>query len=118
MIRERGMIPGLSTHMPEAIPYTDNNGYDIETYIQIYNAAGFLMQVEADWVMRVIRNAAKLARLIEISECVVAGALAREESRGAHLRRDVPHADDRWQQHTIARRGADGRSLHIKRHSS
>ncbi|MCX7799782.1 MAG: hypothetical protein N2109_05500 [Fimbriimonadales bacterium] len=59
MIRERGMIPGLSTHMPEAIPYTDSNGYDIETYIQIYNAAGFLMQVEADWVMRVIRNAAK-----------------------------------------------------------
>ncbi len=63
-------------------------------------------------------EALELARLIEISECVVAGALAREESRGAHLRRDVPHADDRWQQHTIARRGADGRSLHIKRHSS
>lgn len=59
MIRERGMVPGLSTHMPEAIPYADGNGYDIETYIQIYNAAGFLMQVEADWVMRVIRNANK-----------------------------------------------------------
>jgi hypothetical protein len=59
LIRERGMIPGLSTHMPEALVYADRMGADVETYIQIYNAAGFLMQVEADWVMRVIRNAKK-----------------------------------------------------------
>lgn len=43
MIRERGMIPGLSTHMPEAVVYADRQGADVETYIQIYNAAGFLM---------------------------------------------------------------------------
>jgi hypothetical protein len=59
MIRERGMIPGLSTHMPEAVRIADRTGIDVETYIQIYNAAGFLMQVEADWVMRIIRNAKK-----------------------------------------------------------
>ncbi len=59
MIRERGMIPGLSTHMPEAVVYADKMNADIETYIQIYNAAGFLMQVEADWVMRVIHEAKK-----------------------------------------------------------
>ena len=59
MIRERGMIPGLSSHMPEIIPYADNMNADIETYIQPYNAAGFLMQVEADWVMRTIQNAIK-----------------------------------------------------------
>jgi hypothetical protein len=59
MIRERGMIPGLSTHMPETVVYADNMGADVETYIQIYNAAGFLMQVEADWAMRVIREAKK-----------------------------------------------------------
>jgi hypothetical protein len=59
MIRERGMIPGLSTHMPEAVVISDKTGIDVETYIQIYNAAGFLMQVEADWVMRIIRNAKK-----------------------------------------------------------
>lgn len=59
MIRERGMIPGLSTHMPEAIIYADKTNTDIETYIQIYNSAGFLMQVEADWVMRVISEAKK-----------------------------------------------------------
>jgi len=59
MIRERDMIPGLSTHMPEAVTYADRTGADVETYIQIYNAAGFLMQVEADWVMRIIHDAKK-----------------------------------------------------------
>ncbi len=59
MIRERGMIPGLSTHMPESIVYADAMGADVETYIQLYNAAGFLMQVEADWVMRIISQAKK-----------------------------------------------------------
>ena len=59
MIRERGMIPGLSTHMPETVVIADKSEADIETYIQIYNAAGFLMQVEADWVMRIISEAKK-----------------------------------------------------------
>jgi len=59
MIREREMIPGLSTHMPEAVTIADKTGADVETYIQLYNAAGFLMQVEADWVMRIIHNAKK-----------------------------------------------------------
>jgi hypothetical protein len=59
MIRERGMIPGLSSHMPEAVTLADKTGADVETYIQIYNADGFLMQVEVDWVMRIIRSAKK-----------------------------------------------------------
>jgi hypothetical protein len=59
MIRQRGMIPGLSTHMPEAVVIADRTGADVETYIQIYNAAGFLMQVEVDWVMRIIHRAEK-----------------------------------------------------------
>jgi hypothetical protein len=57
MIRERGMIPGLSTHAPESIVYADETGLDIGGYIQIYNAIGFLMQIEVDWVNRVIWNA-------------------------------------------------------------
>jgi len=59
MIRDRGMIPGLSTHMPETIAYADAAGLDVATYIQIYNAAGFLMQVEVDWVHRIIWEARK-----------------------------------------------------------
>jgi hypothetical protein len=59
MIRDRGMIPGLSTHMPEAVKIADDTGADVETYIQLYNAAGFLLQVETDWVMRIIKEAKK-----------------------------------------------------------
>ncbi|MFL7793863.1 MAG: hypothetical protein AB8I69_17090 [Anaerolineae bacterium] len=59
LIRAREMIPGLSTHMPETVVIADKMGADVETYIQLYNAAGFLMQVEADWVMRIIGNAKK-----------------------------------------------------------
>lgn len=59
MIRERGMIPGLSTHMPETPVYADKTNLDVATYIQIYNAAGFLMQVEVDWVHRIISEAKK-----------------------------------------------------------
>ncbi len=53
-IRERGMVPGLSTHMPETPMYADEMKLDVGTYIQIYNAAGFLMQIEIDWVQRMI----------------------------------------------------------------
>lgn len=59
MTRERGMIPGLSTHMPETIGFADATGLDVATYIQIYNSAGFLMQVELDWVQRIIWRAKK-----------------------------------------------------------
>ena len=41
MIRENGMVPGLSAHMPEMIVFSDLNGYDVETYIQIYNEWAF-----------------------------------------------------------------------------
>jgi hypothetical protein len=57
MTRERGMIPGLSTHEPESIVFADETGLDVATYISIYNAAGFLMPIEIDWVNDVIHNA-------------------------------------------------------------
>lgn len=59
MIRDNGMIPGLSAHMPELIVYSDLNEYDVQTYIQIYNCMGFLMQVEIEYVHKIIWNAQK-----------------------------------------------------------
>lgn len=59
MIREAGMIPGLSAHMPELILYSDANEYDVQTYVQIYNCQGFLMQVEVEYINSVIWNAKK-----------------------------------------------------------
>ncbi|MBQ8641791.1 MAG: hypothetical protein IJ480_06185 [Clostridia bacterium] len=57
MIREEGLLPGLSAHMPEVVQYADANEYDVETYIQIFNCMGFLMQVEIESVARIIWNA-------------------------------------------------------------
>ncbi|MBR0145025.1 MAG: hypothetical protein IJM21_12725 [Clostridia bacterium] len=58
MIRENGMIPGLSAHMPELIVYSDNHPeYDVQTYIQIYNCMGFLMQIEVEGVRAIIEKA-------------------------------------------------------------
>lgn len=57
MIRDHGMIPGLSAHMPELVIYSDLNEYDVEAYIQIYNCAGFLMQIEIEHVHSMIWNA-------------------------------------------------------------
>lgn len=59
MIREAGMIPGTSAHMPEIVLFCDQNDYDIETYVQIYNCMGFMMQIEVETVATIINNAKK-----------------------------------------------------------
>ncbi|MCL1806751.1 MAG: hypothetical protein FWG31_03510 [Oscillospiraceae bacterium] len=59
MIREQGLLPGVTAHMPELIVYCDDNGYDVETYVQIYNSMGFLMQVEVETVAAIIHGAKK-----------------------------------------------------------
>lgn len=57
MKRQYGLIPGVSAHMPEGIIYCDHNDYDVETYIQIFNCMGFLMQVEIEQVAGIITRA-------------------------------------------------------------
>ncbi len=57
-------------------------------------------------------QALELRSLVEIAETIVAGALAREESRGAHYRSDFPRRDDQnWLKHTLAYWTPDGPSL-------
>jgi hypothetical protein len=58
-MRTRGLVPGLSTHLPQTIVFTDETGLDAETYISIYNAMGFLMPLEVDWTQKIIHNARK-----------------------------------------------------------
>ena len=51
----------------------------------------------------------ELRSLLDFTEVIVAGALEREESRGAHYRTDHPERDDeRWLKHTLATRGPGG----------
>ncbi|MBI4401098.1 MAG: FAD-binding protein [Nitrospirae bacterium] len=57
-------------------------------------------------------QALELQSLLEIAETIVAGALAREESRGAHYRSDFPRRDDaNWLKHTLVRRTPEGPAL-------
>jgi len=48
-------------------------------------------------------HALELENLLDLAEVTVMGALAREESRGAHARRDFATRDDeKWLKHTLA----------------
>jgi fumarate reductase flavoprotein subunit len=54
--------------------------------------------------------ALELSFMLDVSESIVACALRREESRGAHQRTDHPARDDeRYLAHSIVDRGSDGR---------
>ncbi|MGJ3239085.1 MAG: FAD-binding protein [Anaerolineae bacterium] len=57
-----------------------------------------------------VLGALETENLLIFSEVVVAGALARTESRGAHSRTDYAKRDDeQWLKHTVAIRDEDGK---------
>jgi len=59
--------------------------------------------------------ALELKGSLDVAEAVVAGALAREESRGSHFRTDFPKRDDMvWLKHTLAYFTPDGVRLDYK----
>ncbi len=48
-------------------------------------------------------QAIELGSMLEMADCLVTGAIARTESRGAHSRLDYPERDDdAWLRHTLA----------------
>jgi len=60
-------------------------------------------------------QALELGYMLDVAEVIVASALAREESRGAHARRDFPQRDDeRWLKHTLAYFTPEGPHLEYK----
>ena len=57
-------------------------------------------------------SALELGFSLDLAEAMAASALAREESRGAHTRRDFPERDDvNWLKHTVAHWTPDGPRL-------
>ncbi|MEV6386774.1 fumarate reductase (quinol) flavoprotein subunit [Nocardia xishanensis] len=53
----------------------------------------------------------ELSCMLEVAECIIACALAREESRGAHQRTDFPaRNDERFLAHSMIHRQPDGSS--------
>jgi succinate dehydrogenase / fumarate reductase flavoprotein subunit len=54
----------------------------------------------------------ELGFMLDLAEVITLGALQREESRGAHSRRDFPERDDaNWMKHTLAYRMPEGPRL-------
>jgi len=57
-------------------------------------------------------NIIETMNLLDLAETIVAGGIARTESRGAHSRRDFTNRDDaNWGKHTLARYTTDGPKL-------
>jgi succinate dehydrogenase / fumarate reductase flavoprotein subunit len=60
-------------------------------------------------------HALELENLVDLAEITVVGALDRQESRGAHARRDFATRDDvKWLKHTMAWAGEKGPRLDSK----
>jgi succinate dehydrogenase / fumarate reductase flavoprotein subunit len=56
-----------------------------------------------------LMEAVELGFLLDCADTLVASALARDESRGAHYRDDHPlRDDDHWLKHSLAYREPDG----------
>jgi succinate dehydrogenase / fumarate reductase flavoprotein subunit len=56
-----------------------------------------------------LMEAVELGFLLDCADCLVAAALARDESRGGHFREDHPlRDDDHWLRHSLAYRDPDG----------
>jgi len=73
-------------------------GMKVNDHGRIYNT-DLLSALEAD-------------NLLDLAEIIIAGALARTESRGAHSRRDFPKRDDdNWLKHTMAHYTPEGPRL-------
>ncbi len=54
-------------------------------------------------------EALELGYMLDLSECIVAGALGRTESRGAHYREDYPDRNDQdWLNHTMVWKTSGG----------
>jgi len=57
-------------------------------------------------------QALELQSLLDVAETIVASAVARKESRGAHYRSDYPVRDDQhWLRHSLIRRTPEGTVL-------
>jgi succinate dehydrogenase / fumarate reductase flavoprotein subunit len=90
------------------------NGHDLaEALATVREIRGRMAQAPVADKSRVYNSnlihALELENLVDLAEVTVAGALAREESRGAHARRDFPTRDDEgWLRHTLAFHTPDG----------
>jgi succinate dehydrogenase / fumarate reductase flavoprotein subunit len=80
-----------------------------DRYKQIkLNYTGKRVNLSLEWAL-------ELKGSLDVAEIVIAGALAREESRGSHFRTDFPKRDDAvWLKHTVAYFATEGARFDYK----
>lgn len=62
-----------------------------------------------------LQNILEIENLLDLAEAIAVAAIARQESRGAHARRDFEtRDDDNWLKHTLVRLKPDGPQLDYK----
>jgi succinate dehydrogenase / fumarate reductase flavoprotein subunit len=77
-----------------------------------HRAASVMVQDKGRVFNTDLVQALELQSLLDIAETIIASALARKESRGAHYRSDYPTRDDqRWLRHSLIRRTPEGMVL-------
>jgi succinate dehydrogenase / fumarate reductase flavoprotein subunit len=77
-----------------------------------HRAASVMVQDKGRVFNTDLVQAFELQSLLDVGETIIASALARQESRGAHYRSDFPKRDDaQWLKHTVARRTPQGPAL-------
>jgi succinate dehydrogenase / fumarate reductase, flavoprotein subunit len=65
-------------------------------------AAGVIVQDKSTTFNSDLVQAIELGSMLEMADCLVTGAIAHTESRGAHSRLDFPERDDEnWLRHTL-----------------
>lgn len=85
-------------------------GNDIEKLWERYEGLG-TQNSSGGFSLDVCTNL-ELGNMLEMARVITASALARQESRGAHYRKDFPDSNDKdWHKHTIATRTPDGPQL-------
>jgi succinate dehydrogenase / fumarate reductase, flavoprotein subunit len=65
--------------------------------------------------LRRLEDAVNLRFLLVTAEALLLGARLRNESRGAHYRKDAPEADPAWQHTLLLGRGPSGHMEHRTR---
>jgi succinate dehydrogenase / fumarate reductase, flavoprotein subunit len=76
---------------------------DVNELRERYNGGmGVVIQDKSRTFNSDLIQALELGSMIEMADCLVTGAIARTESRGAHSRLDYPERDDEnWLRHTL-----------------
>ncbi len=74
-----------------------------------------VLKDRTDYYNTELPSVLELGNMLDIAYSTLIGALAREESRGAHTRTDFPKRnDEKWMQHTLVTKKDDTFSLSYK----